>query len=205
MTKKIRRLRSKDLQRVFSEALWKNVEIKEHTVNEHFVVDVHLTEDMLITALSIGARIQQYDVEKAFTPIIGASYKQDIIGVEGVFAVACYICGNWLKALDYIKIELGSDSGDLKLKGHLIDVKTRSKKWHDILMMPKKQWVNRKYDFYIGCNIIAEDWVRIWGYISREDFEKNGKWDDFGHGDTLCIPFNELNNIGELKQLNKCA
>jgi hypothetical protein len=195
------RLRSKDLQRIFSHSLWENVEIKERDVNGHSVVDVHLTEDMLITALTLGVRTRQSSVEDGRVATIQANERQHVIGLEGAMAVASVVYHNWLKALDYVSVR-GVDSCDLTLNGRLMDVKTRTEKWHDILMVPKKQWVQRKYDFYIGCNIIAEDWVRIWGYISREQLEKNGKWDNFGHGDTLCMPFNELNNIAELKQLS---
>jgi hypothetical protein len=155
---------------------------------------------MLITALTFGARIKQFGAEKELTQIIEGGYKEHVIGIEGALATGAYIYNNWLKALDYVVIRIGGDSGDLGLGKYVIDVKTRSESWHDLLMIPKKQWLRRTYDFYIGCNKITEEDVRIWGYITREQLEKKGKSGNFGYGDTLYIPFVELTDIREIKK-----
>ena len=129
--------------------------------------------------------------------------KEHIIRLEGGLAVAAYLFKNWLEGLDYMTIGKG-DYCDSNFNSKVIEVKTGRQPEHDILMVPKKQWIKHadKYDFCIGCNEIAEDWIRIWDYINEEQFEENGEWKDFGHGDTLCMSFNKLNNIAELKQVS---
>lgn len=199
-------LRAKDLQRVWDNSLWKSVQIKEHKVDNHPVVDVHLTEDMLITALTIGVRIHQKANALNLIQTIEGGAKEDIIGIEGAFAVVAYLYENWLVSLDYVTIGKG-DSGDVSFKGALMDVKTRSKKWHDTLMIPEKQWRKHKnkFDFYVGCNEIKEDWVRIWGYATKTEVAKIEPTDNVkGHPlpvSTRLIPFVNLNPIEKLKDL----
>jgi len=151
-----RTLRREDLQRVFDESLWKNVEVKEHEVQGHPVVDVHLTNDMLITALVIGVRVRQSAIEKKIHGVEGVHFKEHIIAYEGVLAVSSYLFDNYLKSLDYVSIGK-ADEADLILKdGRVINVKTRSKPEHDLLMIYEEQWHKRKSDLYVACNEIAE-------------------------------------------------
>ena len=153
---------------------------------------------MLIVALAIGSRIHQFDTEKGFTPIIDASSKNDIIGVEGALATACYVYGNWLKALDYISIKYGSDDGDLSLNGRLIDVKNGRDCRYGSLLIPRKQWCKRRYDFYVKCGNLGEEWVRIWGYASKAQLEEKGFWKDYGYGDTFTLLLKDLSDINGL-------
>lgn len=91
----------------------------------------------------------------------------------------------------------------MAFRGYVLDVKTRSKPFHDLLMVPESQWIRKrqKYDFYVGCNEIEEDWVRIWGFINKERLEKEGEWGDFGREKTLHISLKKLNPIIELRDL----
>jgi len=200
---KVISLRKADIEKLFSCSLWKSVRMDEHLVDGHFVVDVSLTEEMLITAMVIGGRITQYDEEHNFSKAgtFTGSYKADVGGLYGTLAAAAYICRNWLKALDSINIRKGADEGDLHIGSKVIDVKNRLEAWHNKLMIPERQWLKRKFDAYVSCNIVkenAETVVRLWGYVTKEDLEKKGKWDDFGHGPTLTMPFIELSDIREL-------
>jgi hypothetical protein len=198
------RLRTKDVKRVFDESLWKDLEIKEHVVDNHTVVDVHLTEDMLITALTIGIRCNQKAKKQGFIENIKGSITTSAIGLEGVFALAAYIYGNWLTALDYVVVGKGDD-GDVVFNGHVLDVKTRSKSFHDLMMIPKRQWIRKrqKYDFYVGCNELGDNWVRIWGFIDKHRLNAEGDWRNMGYGDTLCIPFKKLTPITKLKEMKQ--
>ncbi len=201
--------RKMDLEKIYSGNLWKSVKMDESVIAGHFVVDVSLTEEMLICALCIGARTNQSAIEKNLPQMIkglGGS-ENDIIGAYGTFAASAYLYKNWLKALDFLVIGK-ADGGDLKIDSHTLDIKTRSKPSHDLLMIPKGQWIKKKYDFYVGCSIIKEgpEWiVRVWGFTTKEELEEKGEWDNFGHGATLTMPFKELHDIRELGGLEMGA
>jgi hypothetical protein len=72
-------------------------------------------------------------------------------------------------------------------------------------MIPEKQWRKHgtKYDFYIGCNLVAEDRVRIWGYATKTEVAEIKPTDEVnGHRLPLLtrlIPFMNLHPIKELK------
>lgn len=197
-------IRKKDLDRILNGSLWKDVEIKAGSIDNHAIVDVHLTEDMLITALTTGTRIKQKADDLNLIQTLQGGAREDVIGLEGAFAVAAYLFENWLEELDYVSIGKG-DSGDIKYRNHLIDVKTRSLRWHDTLMIPEKQWQKHKdkFDFYVGCNEIEEDWVRIWGYATKAEVAKIEPTDKVNGCqlpvDTRLIPFVNLHSIKELK------
>jgi len=202
-------LRRADLERILNQSLWKDVEIKEHIVDGHSVVDVHLTDDMLITALTLGTRIHQKAKALDLIHIIQGGVREDIIGLEGALAAAAYLYENWLEGLDSVTIGKGDD-GDIKFKGAVVDVKTRSQRWHDTLMIPEKQWGKHhdKYDYYVGCHEIEEEWIRIWGYATKEEVASIKPSDELtdSSGKTFnlpvtsrCIPFENLHPIKELK------
>jgi len=192
-------IKSDSLTKVLNQSLWKDVEIKEQQINNHAVVDVHLTNDMLITALTFGTRIHQKANALKLIQTIQGGVKEDIIGLEGALAVAAYLHKNWLVALDNLVIGKG-DSGDITYEEKVIDVKTRGKPENDLLMVPEKQWNKHKdkCDLYIGCNEIAEDWVRIWGYATKEEIA-SAEVEDFGCGPTKIVPFVNLHPIKDLR------
>jgi hypothetical protein len=166
-------------------------------------VDVHLNTELLYTAVALAVRQYQAAKGKGLRQVIVGGFKEHIIGLEGAFAVAAYVFGNWLTGLDTVAIGK-ADEGDLIFKdGRIADVKTRAESWHDKLMIPRVQFERHNYDLYIGCSEVAEDTIRIWGYITREDAERHVKeigWESFGHGDTLAVPFGELCDIRKLKR-----
>lgn len=197
-------LRGVDLDRVLS-GVFQSTRIEEKSINGHPVIHVYLTDDMLITALSIGVRTRQRARALELIEIIkaGGEYRKDVIGLEGCLAFAAYMYGNWLVALDYVFIGKG-DSGDLVYRGYKIDVKTGTKPHHVKLMVPLWQWEREKHDVYVLCNSIAEDWIRIWGFAMQKRLGRmveKEHFTDYGYGPTIEIHGMELNDIHELKEL----
>jgi len=200
---KLYRFRTSDLQKLFNESLWKEVQMDEYSIDGHFVVDVHLTEAMLITALVIGARTKQHADNLRVDEGMAGGYKEYVVGDYGTLAAAAYIYKNWLQGLDYVVFGK-ADEGDLKIGKQIADVKTGSRPNYKLFVVNKRQWNRKEYDFYIGCNVIELNKIvvmRIWGYITREKFKAEGTWNDFGYGPkymALTIPYVELSDIREL-------
>ena len=120
----------------------------------HEVVDVQLTDDLVKKAIELGLKVQEISVAKGFTPIIRAGKSQNIFGLKCQFAFFLCAFGDWIEALDYVSVVTGTDTDvmDAQVRGYSIEAKGRTKHWHDILMVPEKQFRRKRYDFYIGCN-----------------------------------------------------
>jgi hypothetical protein len=167
----------------------------------HEVVDVQLTDEIVKEAVERGARIQRTDVTAGLKPIIRASAYQNIFGLKCQFAFFLYAFGDWVEALDYMTVNVGKgDVADAVFRGYSIDVKGRTKHWHDMLMVPEKQFRKKRYDFYIGCNQWRQDVIRFWGYATKAEL-KAVELQDFGYGATRAKPYMELHPIKDMLKL----
>jgi hypothetical protein len=167
-------------------------------------VTVTLSNDLRILALCLATYTRQRARRAGLTEIFkGAGLWGEIIGMEGNLAVAAYIYDNFLEGLGYVAFGK-SDTADLEIKGHKVDVKTGTKDFHRNLMIDKKQWTNpnRTFDYYVGCTEPTKDTIRIWGYATHDDVARFIDEIGWAYEDKACpIPLERLRDIRELKQI----
>jgi hypothetical protein len=192
------------LKRVFRELRLQTLppQVTKTVFEGHEVVDVQLTDEIVKKAIALGVKVQETSVAKGFTPIIRANEYQNIFGLKCQFAFFLYAFGNWVEALDYVSVVTGKETDvmDAQFRGYSIDVKGRTKRWHDILMVPEIQFRRKRYDFYIGCNQWQQDVIRFWGYTARAELEAVEP-QDFGYGATRAKPYMELHLIKDMLKL----
>jgi len=91
-----------------------------------------------------------------------------------------------------------ADNGDFFFNSKIIDVKTASKPFHKMIMMPETQFIKHQRDYYVAVRLnLEEGYGEILGFVTYDDF-KNTEIKDYGYGATLSIGFNKLRPITEL-------
>lgn len=90
----------------------------------------------------------------------------------------------------------------IKGKKKKVDIKTASKGFYKNIMLPKKQWLKKKSDYYIGIRLEG-DTANIFGYCKHSNFKEQNTF-----GDNMIVTMykslSELNPIETLlKKIDK--
>ncbi|MEM3696298.1 MAG: hypothetical protein QXQ94_02170 [Candidatus Bathyarchaeia archaeon] len=175
------------------------------SINGHDVVEVIFTEEQANVVIE-RADIKGTDAIKKGKkgPIVTLNPMHlNRVGFLGQVAFYIYAFADFKKGLELIKIGYQPDITDVVFKGYQIDIKTRSKHWHDWLMVPEFQFKNKLHDFYVGCRLMRENpyIIQIWGYATRKELEEVEPSDKWGYDLTRAIPFKNLHPVIELRDL----
>jgi len=176
--------------------------------NGHQIIHVPVTPFMKRAAHDLAEKIhenrrQQGSVERFPT----IKFKRNPIDTEtagflGHFAVAEYLRGDWRSAADGFRIEPGLSDVDLEFWGYKFEVKTRSRRAYDFLLVPEKD-LQKGSDFFIGCQLIRDrpEWeVLVHGYATPDDL-KAAPLRDFGYGPSHAISLTSLHPLEDLLRL----
>jgi len=174
-------------------------------INGYDVVEVTFTEEQANMVIK-RADIKGLDAIKKGKkgPIVTLNPMQlNRVGFLGQVAFYIYAFADFKKGLELIKIGYQPDITDVIFRDYHIDIKTRSKPWHDTLMVPEWQFKKKLHDFYVGCRLMRENQyvIQIWGYATREELEDINPSDEWGYDLTRAIPFERLHPIIELRDL----
>jgi hypothetical protein len=171
------------------------LEVKEHNIqvggHSHAVVDVHLSEEALKIALEHAAEVVKgskgfitedgLDSEGRY---VGEGYTKANckIGGQGQGAVSYYLNGDVEEGLTQMVIGMPDDGKDVVYCGRRLQVKTfdwipayKGDKLPVSWMLVHDDEFKRAegiVDFYISCQRIALDWIRILGFISYKAFKR---------------------------------
>ena len=177
--------------------------------NGHQIIHVPVLPFMRRAAHDLAKKInenrrQQGSIERFPT----IKFKRNPIDTEtagflGHFAVTEYLRGDWRWAADEFRIEAGHSDVDLEFWSYKFEVKTRSRRYYDFLLVPEKD-LQKGSDFFIGCQVISlgqsEHEVLIHGYATPDDL-KAAPLKDFGYGPSHAIGLNTLKPLEDLLRL----
>ena len=180
---------------------------KHINIEGHDVVEVTFTDKQARRVIE-RADIKGIDAIKKGKkgPVISIDpMRSNRIGFLGQVAFYIYAFSDFEQGLQSIKIGYKPDVTDAIFRGWHIDVKTRTKAWHDLMMVPEVQFKKKHHDLYVGCRLVSEKpyVIQIWGYITRKELaniEPNNAW---GHGLTRAQYFKNLHPIINLKDLKR--
>jgi len=168
-------------------------------VDGHDVIEVTLTDEQIQLVMEKAAEVMH---DPNLPNKLRGSPDRWFVGFLGQVAFFIYAFDDFKRGYDKLQSEYKPDTNDCVFRGWNIDVKNRSKPWHDTLMVPEWQ-VPRHHDFYVGCRLMSENpyIIQIWGYASRDELENVEPSDEWGHGPTRGILFKNIHPIIELKDL----
>jgi len=162
---------------------------------------VDITEEMQIKAKEIAIFRRDLARKNNCTPIFQTeSLDNEIVGILGeeIFKV-------WLNQnnIPYERevVHGEADHGDFLIYGKIVDVKTASKPYYKMIMMPVIQFLKNKRDHYVGVRLnLDEGFAEIMGFATHDELLK-APVRDFGHNiDTKALQFSKLTKIEELIQ-----
>ena len=172
---------------------------------EHVNIDGHDVVEVTFTAEQVGLILKKAaEVHKDpnLPNKIGGPFDRWFTGFLGQVAFFIYAFDDFERGYSQLQSGYKPDNHDCIFRGWNFDVKTRGKPWHDLLMIPQYQWAHH-HDYYIGCRLQSQNpyVVQIWGYATREEFERVKPENAWGHGLTRAIFLKDLHPIIELKDL----
>lgn len=99
--------------------------------------------------------------------------------------------------LETPRFNVKSDSGiDLWLGNCSIDVKCTFRQEPDLIFDNEDKF---KSDVAVLCQVFEDNnIIRIWGYVSKVEFSRRAIHKNFGYGDRLVVPANQLDAIEKL-------
>ena len=171
---------------------------KHIDVEGHDVVEVTFTEEQTNLILKKAAEVMN---DPDLPNKLGGPSHRWFIGFLGQVAFFIYAFNDFKRGYSKLQSGYKPDNNDCIFRGWNLDVKTRSKPIHDLLMVPEYQF-SKHHDFYAGCRIQSENpyVVQIWGYATRGELEVE-KPEEYSHGPTRTIFLKNLHPIIALKDL----
>ena len=180
---------------------------KQITVDGCDVVEVTFTKEQAQLIIEKAENVTEDTKQKSINWLNGPLNRWQT-GFFGQVAFGIYIHGNFEKAYSKLKSHYEPDECDVIFKGWRMDVKTfnwinktqNPKSW---LLVNLKQFEKRRYPYYIACQRIAHDKVRILGFISLEDVQKL-PIENYGIGSGYSVQtLRQLRSITKLKNLEE--
>lgn len=160
---------------------------------------INITGEMQVKAKEIAIFRRDLARKNNCTPIFQTeSLDNEIVGILGeeIFKI-------WLKQ-NNVQFERNvvhgeADHGDFVIYGKIVDVKTASKPFYKMIMMPVIQFLKNKRDFYVAIRLnLDEGFAEIMGVATHDELLK-APVRDFGHNiDTKALEFSKLTPIDEM-------
>jgi hypothetical protein len=169
------------------------------SINGHDVVEVVFTEEQASLVIQKAELVPK--TELGLINRLNGPLNRWKLGFLGQVAFFIYAEDDFPKGLNSLCIGK-RDEFDCILKGYKIDIKTRAAT-RDLLMVPEWQFPIQHHDFYVGARIQSQNpyVIQIWGYATRKELENVKPSDEWGHGSTRAIPFENLHPMIELRDL----
>ena len=93
-----------------------------------------------------------------------------------------------------------ADDYDFKIKNYLVDVKTRTKKYHTRTLEMVEQFKNKPKDIYVSVRLYPEKYTGyIIGWVGKNDFKTINRIENQGYLDNYVFYDDDLRDIDELK------
>ena len=161
--------------------------------------NIRVTGQMQVKAKEIAIFRRDLARKNNCIPIFQTdSLKDEIVGILGEDIFKIWLDQNKIPYERKV-VHREADHGDFIIYGKIVDVKCASLYYYKMIMMPLKQFLKNKRDFYVGVRLnLVEGFVDIMGVATHDELYK-APVRDFGHNiDTKAFPFSKLTPIEEM-------